>query len=140
MDLLSDIPRSPARLVCSWLCCQGFFWAFKLAISPLLKLLDSGLYFADIYSDVAYTRLLYENCHYKYFATSIGTLALSYLTTVFYLTIVFNQRETWIRAALYPFYTVIIVMRKILASFRGTILKLSFYQLSLLITLTIYHF
>ena len=114
MDLQTGLSISITQVVQSEIHCHGCLQFAKSVISPLMKLLDSGLYFADIYSDIAYANLLYRNCHYKYFAMAVGTIALSYLTTVFYLVKVFHVSESWRKAAIYPIRTIRIVVRKIL--------------------------
>jgi len=85
---------------------------FMIVISALFKLLDLILYIGDIYSDVAFTVLLYSNCHYSYFAISIGIFVLSYVTTVLYLRFIVHYRESWVRAFLYPVYTIAIILGK----------------------------
>ena len=70
----SELQSSPLKSLFTLVFYHGFLGILKSAIPPILKLMDSGLYLADIYSDVAYTNLLYQNCHFKYFAASVATL------------------------------------------------------------------
>ena len=57
----------------------------KLAITALGPLLDYGLYYYDLYSDTYFTFTLANNCHWRFFASSIGILVSSYIITVVYL-------------------------------------------------------
>ena len=57
----------------------------KIAITALGPLLDYGLYYYDLYSDTYFTYTLANNCHWRFFTTSIGILVSSYIITVAYL-------------------------------------------------------
>ena len=64
-----------------------FLWwiSFCMKMDKLkivLKVLDVGLYIADIYSDFATTAFYYNNCQDTFFYISIGIFISSYFTTV----------------------------------------------------------
>ena len=79
------------------------------------KLLDTGIYIADVLSDFANAILYYKNCHFNYFYFSIGTLILSYITTVIYLTFIVHHKEKWYRALFYPYCLMEITWKKFLS-------------------------
>ena len=79
------------------------------------KLLDTGIYIADVLSDFANAILYYQNCHFNYFYFSIGTLILSYITTVIYLTFIVHHKEKWYRALFYPYCLMEITWKKFLS-------------------------
>ena len=105
------LPSNPIKMGLKGLCCAGiidclkscgfgialilkscalefvdFLKSFVIPIvKGFLKLLDVGLYSADIYSDIGLAVLLWDNCHYNYFGFSIAIIFVSYLSTILYL-------------------------------------------------------
>lgn len=79
------------------------------AIFGLIGLL---LYISDIYSDIAFTILLYNNCHYNYFKGALATFVISYLTTVIHQKFIVKYPTTWRKAIFYPFFTVFVIYEK----------------------------
>ena len=95
---------------------------FSNLIKGLLKIVDLGLYVGDIYSDIGFTILLYNNCHYNYFVFSLSTFFISYLTTVVYLRLIVNYPEkSWKKAMLYPWFTMGIIVGKFSAIILGKV-------------------
>ena len=114
------LPTSPLKLILKGCFCTGMIPVLmisilKSSITPIFKLIDIGLYSADIYSDAEFTKVLWQNCHYIYFGISIGTICLSYLTTVLYLKKAMHQPVNWIKAIFYPIFIIKIIFQKFLA-------------------------
>ena len=57
----------------------------KIAITTFGPILEYSLYYYDLFSDSFFTFTLANNCHWRYFATSICIMASSYFVTVAYL-------------------------------------------------------
>ena len=116
------MPTTPFKLICEGCCCAGIvcctriFDILKSATTPISKLVDIVLYTADLYSDFAFSKLLYDNCHYNYLAISLATIAVSYLTTVLYLKKAVRQTETWWKAIFYPVFVLKIVFQKMVSA------------------------
>ena len=87
----------------------------KNIFKAIFKLIDLLLYVSDIYSDIAFTILLYNNCHYNYFQGSLLIFAISYITTVIHLKYFVNCRTNWTKATkaiFYPFFTILVILDK----------------------------
>jgi len=74
----------------------------KIAITALGPLLDYGLYYYDLYSDTYFTYTLANNCHWRFFASSIGILVSSYIITVVYLRC--HLQENWMKSFMFPYH------------------------------------
>ena len=73
----------------------------NIFITALGPVLDYGLYYYDIYSDSKFASTMKENCHEKFFATSMSIVVTSYLLTVGYLR--YHLNESWKRAFVFPY-------------------------------------
>ena len=100
-------------------CCAGIISILKSAITPIFKLLDIGLYSADVYSDFEFTRFLLVNCQWQYFGFSIGIIGVSYLTTVLFLKKAIRYPENWTKAIFFPIFVIKIFSQKFLSFFSG---------------------
>ena len=97
MDIISDIyPSSSATILL-----LKSIWSF-VTLDSLSKLLEFGLYFADVTSDILLALDLNSNCHFHYFYASITIMIISYLTTVQYL-IRRNLSSGWLNATIFPY-------------------------------------
>ena len=125
LEEFSMVPLSPLKLLFRGFCCAGIIEILKSIILPIaksfLKLLDIGLYSADIYSDIGLTKLLWDNCHYRYFGFSIATMFVSYMSTVLYLKKAVRQPVGWIKAICFPIYIIGVTFQKFLVAlpFKG---------------------
>ena len=91
----------------------------KLVLTTLFKIVfkifDLILYVSDIYSDIAMTVFLYDNCHFNYYYLSVACLVISYLTTVWYLAKLVHNPLNWFDAMFYPYHAIKIIMKKFFA-------------------------
>ena len=72
-------------------------------LRSIFKILEFGLYFADVVSDIQLAIFFYLNCHYIYCMASIATLWTSYVTTAIFLV----RRKLcpgWKSAVVYPYF------------------------------------
>ena len=86
----------------------------KLRIA--LKVVDVGLYVADIYSDFATTALYYNTCQDTLFYISIGIFISSYMTTVVGVRYFEYYQQNWKVALFYPVYAVKILIQRTVVS------------------------
>ena len=72
-------------------------------LTSIFKILEFGLYFADVVSDIQLAIFFYLNCHYLYCLFSSLTLLTSYVTTVIFL---FRRKlcPDWKSAVIYPYF------------------------------------
>ena len=74
----------------------------NIGITVFGPLLDYGLYYYDLFSDTFFTYTMLNNCHFKYFATSICIMVSSYFVTVAYLRC--HVKESWRKSFMYPYH------------------------------------
>ena len=74
----------------------------NIGITVFGPLLDYGLYYYDLFSDTVFTYTMLNNCHFKYFATSICIMVSSYFVTVAYLR--YHVQESWKKSFMYPYH------------------------------------
>ena len=87
MRLLCACKRMAIRafVICKKKVILAFGVLKKIIIMALGPLLDYGLYYYDIYTDAMFSYTLANNCHWRYFSSSVGILLSSYFITVAYL-------------------------------------------------------
>ena len=92
------------------------FEPISALLKPCFKLLDFSLYVADMVSDIKFSIFLWHNCHFYYFKFSVGSIVLSYITTVLYLRLVVHYKEGWLGAIFYPLKITKVVFVKALST------------------------
>ena len=81
-------------------------------VKVLIEFFGIGLHVADYYTDIATTKLYWDNCQYKFFGISIGILIFSYVATVLYF--YFYAKESIYHALMYPHISLKILFRKLM--------------------------
>lgn len=87
-------------------------------VKVLGDLLGIGFHVADYYTDLATTKLYWDNCQFKFFSISIGIFVYSYVANVLYH-LCFTEEKSIYRALLYPYNVLKILFKKIMIGLKS---------------------
>ena len=87
-------------------------------VKVLGDLLGIAFHVADYYTDLATTKLYWDNCQLKFFSISIGIFVYSYVATVLNLLYIFKEKNLY-RALLYPYNILKIMFKKIMIGLKS---------------------
>ena len=85
-------------------------------VKTVINLVGIGLHVADLFTDIATTKLYWENCQYTFFLISTGIFIFSYISTVIYLVYTAHKKENLKTACLYPYHVMRIMIKKFMIS------------------------
>ena len=87
-------------------------------VKVVIEFFGIGLHLADYYTDIATTKLYWDNCQYKFFGISIGIFIYSHVATVLYFC--FYTKAKLYRAMMYPYIVLRILFRKLMIQLKRT--------------------
>ena len=93
-------------------------------VKVLGDLLGIVFHVADYYTDLATTKLYWDNCQYKFFSISIGTFVYSYVAIVIYL-LCFTKEKSIYQALSYPYNVLKIMFKKIMIGLKRKYMRIS---------------
>ena len=87
-------------------------------LKVLGDLLGIGFHVADYYTDLATTKLYWDNCQLKFFLISIGIFIYAYVGNVLFLLYIYKEKNIY-RAFLHPYIVLKILFKKIMIGLKS---------------------